>query len=961
MAMRIRYLLCFCLLSGFLPTPKANATHLRAGEITVQRINCSSLTFRITLTFFLDTEKGVKVGGNEDWLSFGDGERMLIPTQETIPRPDLGKNMGMVVFTTDYTYTALNPQYTISYSEPNRNEQVVNMDQSGFTLFYVETTIYLDPVVPCNKNLPELRVPPIDRACTGVAFLHNPGAFDRDPEFDSLSYEISVPKRAVNTSVFDYKDPNHPEFYLNFQNGNEEKDDVPTFSINPVDGTLKWDAPGRTGEYNIAFHIIEWRRDLFGKWRKASYVTRDMQIIVDDCDNDRPDLIVPNDTCVVAGTRLDEEILGIDPDNDQVKIEVFSDVLHLDHSPAVYSPNPSVFQPSSPPARLRFIWNTACEHVKEQYYMVVFKITDNPPNDTKLVTFKTWRIKVVGPAPGWEKIDINSKRNATLTWDPYTCANADKMQVWRRIDGTDYSPLSCETGMPASLGYSLVGTADLADSGNQFTDTNEGKGLAPGARYCYRLVAVFPGVNGAESYVSLDTCLTPVPADAPVITHVTVEKTHAREGAIRISWRSPFEIDKSQFPGPYAYEIFRGSGFSGEPTLRVTPANQISDTTFVDAAIDTENDVYNYTIVLYSNTTTDPSRWVPVDTSAAASSVQLKARGNDTSIALSWQAEVPWSNVAPEHPYHLIYRGEEGAFPEDFTRIDSIVAEPSGFLYTDAGTFGNIPLDRNKTYCYRTVTRGTYGNPLISSPLENYSQVVCVTPDDSEKPCAPVLSLASVSCDEIFAASQCTVKEFVNKIQWHADCEKPIRSYNVYAATEAGGDFLLVAENVRDSFYVDKNLPSFARCYKVTAVDASGNESDESEIVCNDNCPYFELPNIFTPNGDECNEVFSAYGPFNPLTQRAPESCLLGNDNYAKCIRFVEKVTFKVYNRWGKEVYSFQSGKGESSVYINWDGKDDQGQWLASGIYYYKSDVTFNVLDPEKKHQVIKGWVHLAR
>ena len=55
------------------------------------------------------------------------------------------------------------------------------------------------------------------------------------------------------------------------------------------------------------------------------YVRRDMQILVDDCDNLRPDLILPPDTCVVAGTILDETILGIDPDNDDVKIEAFSE------------------------------------------------------------------------------------------------------------------------------------------------------------------------------------------------------------------------------------------------------------------------------------------------------------------------------------------------------------------------------------------------------------------------------------------------------------------------------------------------------------------------------------------------------------------------------------------------------------------------------------------------------------
>jgi hypothetical protein len=34
---------------------------------------------------------------------------------------------------------------------------------------------------------------------------------------------------------------------------------------------------------------------------------------------------------------------------------------------------------------------------------------------------------------------------------------------------------------------------------------------------------------------------------------------------------------------------------------------------------------------------------------------------------------------------------------------------------------------------------------------------------------------------------------------------------------------------------------------------------------------------------------------------------------------------------------------------------------LASGIYFYKADVTFDVVDPKKRVQTIKGWVHLVR
>ena len=408
------------------------ATHLRAGEITATRLDCER-TYEITLTIFTNLNTSARVG--DAYLYFGDGERIYVPLAENTPRPDLGENIGTVIFHTTHVYAGAG-QYKLHYTEANRNEGVLNMDQSVNTTFYLETELWINPFFGCNST-PNLLIPPIDRACSGVAFFHNPGAYDADE--DSLSFELVVPFRDQNQQVARYQDPsaNNPRtFYFDYATGNEAKDNNPTFTMDPFDGTLKWDAPGAAGEYNIAFVVREWRK-IEGEWTPIGSVRRDMQIIVEDCDNKRPDLILPADTCVVAGETLRATILGFDTENDDVKIEAYSEILNVEgfDSPATFLPNPPVFQPSTGMAKLQFEWNTNCDHVRNQVYQVIFKITDNPPGGPKLVTFKTWQIKVIGPAPEWSEITIDpTNRESNLSWNrAITAGRKSEVQCHRQV------------------------------------------------------------------------------------------------------------------------------------------------------------------------------------------------------------------------------------------------------------------------------------------------------------------------------------------------------------------------------------------------------------------------------------------------------------------------------------------------------------------------------------------------
>jgi hypothetical protein len=933
----------------------ALATHLRAGEITVERLNCTSRQFRITVTVYTDTESTVLFGGSQDILDYGDGTRILVPETPNTTFPG-GGSIG--VASRSFIHTFPGPgRYTISYIEPNRNAGVLNMANSVGTTFYIETQIDIS-VLGCG-NSPVLLVPPIDRACTGVAFYHNPGAYD--PDGDSLSYEIVTPYRDRNTPVTAYRSPVNPSFYQNFNQGNETGDGQPTFTINPSDGTIIWDAPSlpgtvQSGEFNIAFAIKEWRK-INGSWVQIGFVRRDMQIIVERCDNDRPLLEIPKDLCVVAGTTINKTIFGTDPNNHNVKIEAFSEIFAANFpSRATYQPNPAVFQSSIPTAELDFTWNTTCDHIKDQPYQVVLKITDNPPLGPRLVTFETWRITVVGPPPVLETATGGKTPtlNATLQWEPYECANkASSMQIWRRVGDTTYELDSCLTGMPEFLGYELIDVIPMLDgSGQPVTTYNDVKGLEAWIKYCYRLVAVFPAPFGGESYVSNEVCIVPIETYSPIITKVSVEKTGDTDGVMVIEWLPPININEIADP---QYVVKRVSGSS----LINVHSGFLTVTSVTDAGLDTRDTEYSYRVFLYSGST-------KIDSSALASSVFLDLRPQEEQITLTWKASVPWSNKLQAFPIHEIYRGSptvpEADWGPPYATVN-VLAE--GFEYLDAG------LDKNTEYCYRVKTRGGYGNPAIPEPLENWSQVNCTFPVDDEPPCSPVIAAFGDPCEK---QRNCTPGSYFNTISWSVPstiCEDEIRSYNIYYRDSENGDYKIrKTVSKEQTTYEDGPLASLAVCYKVTAIDRSGNESnlEDSEPICNTNCTKYVLPNVFTPGGVQknCNDLFRAFG--DPLGFGDVVDCPYSDLENSLCARFVQKVVFTVFNRWGKRVYDYVGqddgdplDPNHNSIYLRWDGRNNGGDDLTTGVYYYTAEVTYNVIDPTKRVERLKGWVHIIR
>ena len=279
------------IVSGSFVIPKySHATHVRAADIKIESTCDNPLTFSITIIAYLNTQSNTRFGTNSQ-VFFGDGTFERIPVTTATLRPDLGLNIAVATYSTTHTYSIYG-SYTVAYVERDRSRGILNIADSHDVPYTTFVTHTIDQNNDCN-HYPELTVPPLDRACFGVTFFHTPGAYDVDG--DSLSYELTIPKSSP-TAFAEYTSPISSRFYTSFNQGNEDKTGPPIFSINSINGLLTWDAPGMQGEYNIAFNIIEWRKDsLSGQYQKLSTTTRDMQIVVEECENIRPELKVPVD------------------------------------------------------------------------------------------------------------------------------------------------------------------------------------------------------------------------------------------------------------------------------------------------------------------------------------------------------------------------------------------------------------------------------------------------------------------------------------------------------------------------------------------------------------------------------------------------------------------------------------------------------------------------------------------
>ncbi len=186
----------------------------------------------------------------------------------------------------------------------------------------------------------------------------------------------------------------------------------------------------------------------------------------------------------------------------------------------------------------------------------------------------------------------------------------------------------------------------------------------------------------------------------------------------------------------------------------------------------------------------------------------------------------------------------------------------------------------------------------------------------------------------------------------------PVDHYKVYRAVDVNNDtsykFVKIAYDTISSI-----VGSAGHTYwvKVSAVDSDGVEGPLSEAS-----PDTTLSGVDETQGKELPKRFSLSqnfpNPFNSSTTiryTVPQVIgerfkVKGEPNASHLI----PITLKVYNSLGEKVRDLIDGEKEPGYYrVVWDGRDNFGEEVCSGVYFYRLEVVGDRLKARKTKRMV--------
>ncbi|MCC6181360.1 MAG: gliding motility-associated C-terminal domain-containing protein [Bacteroidia bacterium] len=230
--------------------------------------------------------------------------------------------------------------------------------------------------------------------------------------------------------------------------------------------------------------------------------------------------------------------------------------------------------------------------------------------------------------------------------------------------------------------------------------------------------------------------------------------------------------------------------------------------------------------------------------------------------------------------------------------ISNVTITPSSTLITCAS--GSVSLTASSTsggpYTYSWTPSSTTGSVITATS----SGVYTVTALNTTNGC---------TATAIQSLSQESINASFNADPYSGEMPLPV-SFTNTSTNPAGtnyswnfGDGTILADNsinLTHTFNSGGEFPVILTAQNGTCMDTA------VRIITVDATSKFEVPNVFTPNGDGVNDVFT----FNAVN--------------------MGEIHLMIYDRWGLLMFD-----GTANGNIKWDGKNKSGNIVTDGTYFY--------------------------
>ena len=335
--------------------PKANASHLRGGEITMTQI--SGFQYMIGAAFYRDT-LGVPMASSNFVITEQGGNGWSTTVLIPVPSPiNLGNGVERYNFIDTITVPNAG-EYEITATNCCRNAAILNMTNPSAESMMLYSTFTVPP--SAANSTPIFLNDPVTIAQVNTPWNYNPIPFD--PDGDSLYYSLVTPMSSQNP-VAGYVLP---------------MGSAP-FTLDQLTGGISW-TPNTLGAFASAVLVEEFRNGV-----KIGQIVRDMQIIVLPAGSNANRAQFINTSSwptngngnfqfqLPVGNQFNLTVTASDPDLDPLSMSAAGEPLIHPSNPAAFS---YTYNGTTGEATGTFSWSPDNTQLRTNPYVIAIRTTE---------------------------------------------------------------------------------------------------------------------------------------------------------------------------------------------------------------------------------------------------------------------------------------------------------------------------------------------------------------------------------------------------------------------------------------------------------------------------------------------------------------------------------------------------------------------------------------------------------